>query len=100
MACYSALGNTKIPRVEIVAGENGEEPEIELDDDMDNSIRINLHSLPVITSVSQVSKLSFQNSSSCNESVHGVLLQAFVEMHTSESFFSDYGRLLMHMLST
>ncbi len=54
LACYAALANTRIPRVEIVAGENGEEPEIELDDDMDNSLKLELHSVPVIVSVAQV----------------------------------------------
>ena len=55
LACLAALANTRIPRVEIVAGENGEDPEIELDDDMDNSVRLDLQGLPVITSVAQVS---------------------------------------------
>ena len=55
MATLAALNNTRIPHVEIVAGENGEEPEIELDDDTDNSISLELQGLPVIVSVAQVS---------------------------------------------
>ena len=54
LAALAALMNTRIPHVEITAGENGEEPEIELDDDMDNSVLLDLQGLPVIVSVAQV----------------------------------------------
>lgn len=61
LACYAALANTRVPKVEIVAGENGEEPELELDDDVDSCIPLELQGLPIITSVSQVSYMDLLN---------------------------------------
>ena len=54
LACRAALANTRIPRVDLVAGENGEEPELELDDDMDNAVLLDITAVPVMVSVSQV----------------------------------------------
>ena len=54
LACYAALANTRVPKVDLVSGENGEEPELELDDDMENSISLEVQGLPIITSVAQV----------------------------------------------
>ncbi|GAX79785.1 hypothetical protein CEUSTIGMA_g7225.t1 [Chlamydomonas eustigma] len=106
MACYCALGNTKIPRVEIVAGENGEEPEIELDDDMDNSIRINLHSVPVITSVSQVANayavdLTLQEEDCSSSTLHvAVGSRGNVCGVTKEGFSSMDPSTMVAMLET
>ena len=54
LAALAALSDTKIPRVSILAGENGEEPEIELDDDLENCQRLELKYASAIVSVSQV----------------------------------------------
>lgn len=62
-AALAALANTRIPRVEIVAGEDGDEPEIELDDDMSNSILLDVSNVPVIVSVSQVCQAESPNDS-------------------------------------
>jgi hypothetical protein len=43
-----------VPKVDIISGENGEEPELELDDDMENSISLKLHNVPIIISVAKV----------------------------------------------
>eukprot|EP00798_Chlamydomonas_sp_ICE-L_P007953 gene7953-1169_t len=53
MACWAALANTRIPHVELVAGEGDEEPELELDDDMDNAMQLDVSGIPVMVSVSQ-----------------------------------------------
>ena len=54
LACYAALANTRVPKVDIIAGENGEEPELELDDDMENSVSLEMHNIPIIASVVKV----------------------------------------------
>ena len=50
----AALANTRIPHIELTMGEDGEEPELELDDDMSNSVALDLQRVPLIVSVSQV----------------------------------------------
>ena len=54
LACMAALANTRIPHIELTMAEDGEEPELELDDDMSNSVALDLQRLPLIVSVSQV----------------------------------------------
>lgn len=54
LAALAALTDTKIPRVSILAGENGEEPEIELDDDPESSERLDLRHVSAIVSVCQI----------------------------------------------
>jgi exosome complex component RRP42 len=54
LAALAALSDTKIPRVSILAGENGEEPEIELDDDPESSERLDLKYASAIVSVCQI----------------------------------------------
>ena len=51
----AALADTRIPAVEVAAAEDGEEPELDVDDDPNNSVRLDCSQLPAVVTVSQVS---------------------------------------------
>jgi len=52
MAVKLALADARIPRVELVYGDQpGAEPELEVDDDPDNAVRLDVVNVPVILSV-------------------------------------------------
>ncbi len=51
----AALADTRIPAVEVAAAEDGEEPELDVDDDPNNSVRLDCSQLPMVVTVSQVS---------------------------------------------
>ena len=51
----AALADMRIPAVEVAAAEDGEEPELDVDDDPNNSVRLDCSQLPVVVTVSQVS---------------------------------------------
>lgn len=52
LACRAALSNTRIPKVEIITGEDAdEEPELELDDDPARCLSLNLARWPVLVTV-------------------------------------------------
>lgn len=54
IACRAALADTRVPKVDVIAGEDPEdEPEIELDDDPASAARLELASWPTIVTVSQ-----------------------------------------------
>mmetsp|Transcript_24732 Transcript_24732/g.53946 ORF Transcript_24732/g.53946 Transcript_24732/m.53946 type:complete len:286 (+) Transcript_24732:43-900(+) len=54
LATRAALASTRIPKVEVVMGEGGEDPELELDDDPSSSTQLSVADVPVIVSISQV----------------------------------------------
>jgi exosome complex component RRP42 len=58
IAAKAALGNTRIPKVEIVADEEGGEAEIELDDDPESAVPVDTTRVPLVVTVSQVGSRS------------------------------------------
>jgi exosome complex RNA-binding protein Rrp42 (RNase PH superfamily) len=81
LACLAALANTRIPRVEIVAGEDGEEPELELDDDMEHSMRVELKDVPVIVSVAQVANVMAVDLNLQEEACSGATMHVAVSLN-------------------
>ncbi|KAG1674611.1 hypothetical protein FOA52_001860 [Chlamydomonas sp. UWO 241] len=79
LASLAALANTRIPGVEIVQGEDNDEPEIELDDDMDNATTLELGGVPVIVSVSQVGAASVLDLSLAEEACARAALHVAVD---------------------
>lgn len=53
-ACKAALASTRIPKVDIQMGEDGEEPEISIDGDTSSLIQLDASKAPVFVTVSQV----------------------------------------------
>jgi hypothetical protein len=51
----AALSNTRIPKVEVLAGEGDEEGELELNDDPDECARVSTADVPVIVTLTKVS---------------------------------------------
>lgn len=62
LAARAALANTLIPHVRVVAGEGGEAPELELDDDAGSSTPLDVSGVPLLVSVSQVNFVMFPRS--------------------------------------
>ena len=58
IAAKAALGNTRIPKVDIVADEEGGEAEIELDDDPESAVPVDTTRVPLVITVSQVGNRS------------------------------------------
>lgn len=53
IATKAALGDLRIPRMEVNMGEDGDEPELELDDDPEQASSLDITRLPLIITVSQ-----------------------------------------------
>lgn len=49
------MSNTRIPKVEVLAGEGDEEGELELNDDPDECARVSTADVPVIVTLTKVS---------------------------------------------
>ena len=54
LATMAALANTRLPKVDVIMGADGEEPEIEVDGDMDNSVPLGISQVPVVVPLSLV----------------------------------------------
>ncbi|MEW5309487.1 MAG: hypothetical protein WDW38_001374 [Sanguina aurantia] len=67
LAARAALANTHIPHVRVVAGEGGEAPELELDDDDGSSTPLDVSGVPLLVSVSQVGPRSVVDCNSQEE---------------------------------
>lgn len=54
LATLAALGSTRLPRVEVMAGEEDEEPQVELDDDLNNMQPLVVDQVPLIITLNMV----------------------------------------------